>query len=133
MGQAVSTELLRPKDAGEFTCWVKVPLKSMMITRGSLDASARSRSLNAVIQVRMPPWMALAAAAPAVTLSNVIPVSTPAEANTGQIGGIYYKDDLLIEPMRLVDGFIEVPSTPGLGAAVDEAKIAHYRVPESEA
>lgn len=77
--------------------------------------------------------LTLAAAAPAVTLSNVIPVSTPAEANTGQIGGIYYKDDLLVEPMRLVDGFIEVPSTPGLGTAVDEAKIARYRVPESEA
>ena len=68
----------------------------------------------------------------AVTLSNVIPVSTPASANTGQIGGIYYKDDLLVEPMKIIDGAIEVPSLPGLGLAVDEAKIAQYRVPDSE-
>jgi muconate cycloisomerase len=77
--------------------------------------------------------LTLAAAAPAVTLSNVIPVSTPASANKGQLGGIYYKDDLLAEPMRFVDGAIEVPAMPGMGIAVDEAKIEQYRVPESEA
>jgi muconate cycloisomerase len=77
--------------------------------------------------------LTLAAAAPAVTLSNVIPVSTPAGAQKGQLGGIYYKDDLLAEPMRIVDGAIEVPAVPGMGIAVDEAKVAQYRVPESEA
>ncbi len=49
----------------------------------------------------------LAAACPAVTLSNVIPVSTPAEHLHGQIGGIFYTDDLIAAPMRLVDGAIE--------------------------
>ena len=70
----------------------------------------------------------LAAAAPAVTLSCVIPVSTPAEHQRGQIGGIYYKDDLIASPMRLVDGAIEVPAGIGMGIAVDEAKIEKYRV-----
>jgi muconate cycloisomerase len=70
----------------------------------------------------------LAAAAPAVTLSCVVPVSTPAEAQHGQVGGIYYKDDLIEQPMRLVDGAIEVPTGPGMGIAVDEAKIRKYRV-----
>ncbi|WP_026380901.1 mandelate racemase/muconate lactonizing enzyme family protein [Afifella pfennigii] len=70
----------------------------------------------------------LAAAAPPVTLSCVVPVSTPAEALNGQIGGIYYKDDLLAEPMRLVDGAILVPDGPGMGIEVDEAKIEAYRV-----
>lgn len=71
----------------------------------------------------------LAAAAPAVTLSCVVPVSTPAEAiRDGQIGGIYYRDDLIAEPMRLVDGAIEVPTGPGMGIDVDEAKIEKYRV-----
>lgn len=70
----------------------------------------------------------LAAAAPAVTLSCVVPVSVPAEAQHGQIGGIYYKDDLIRTPMRLVDGAIEVPTAPGMGIDVDEAKIAKYRV-----
>lgn len=70
----------------------------------------------------------LAAASPAVTLSCVIPVSTPAEAQHGQVGGIYYKDDLLVEPMRFVDGAIVVPSGPGMGIDVDPAKIEKYRV-----
>ena len=70
----------------------------------------------------------LAAAAPAVTLSCVVPVSAPAEYLDGRMGGIYYRDDLLATPMRFVDGAIEVPDTPGLGIAVDEAKIEKYRV-----
>lgn len=69
-----------------------------------------------------------AAAAPAVTLSCVVPVSTPAEHQSGRVGGIYYRDDLLREPMKLVDGTIEVPTAPGMGIAVDEAKIEKYKV-----
>jgi muconate cycloisomerase len=70
----------------------------------------------------------LAAASPAVTLSCVVPVSTPAEWQKGQVGGIYYRDDLIAAPMRLVDGAIEVPTAPGMGIEVDEAKIEKYRV-----
>lgn len=70
----------------------------------------------------------LAAAAPSVTLSNVVPVSTPSEFQSGQIAGIYYKDDLLRAPMKFVEGAIEVPETPGLGIEVDEGKIAKYRI-----
>ena len=69
----------------------------------------------------------LAAAAPAATLSCVMPVSTPAEFQQGRIAGIYYKDDLLVAPMTFVDGAIEVPTAPGMGIAVDEIKIAKYR------
>jgi muconate cycloisomerase len=70
----------------------------------------------------------LAAAAHAVTLSCVIPLSVPAEHQNGRIGGIYYKDDLLTQPMLLTDGAIQVPTTPGFGIEVDEAKIDRYRV-----
>jgi muconate cycloisomerase len=70
--------------------------------------------------------IALAAAAPAATLSCVVPVSTPAEALAGQVAGIYYKDDLIAAPMCFADGAIEVPDLPGLGIAVDEAKVAKY-------
>jgi muconate cycloisomerase len=73
--------------------------------------------------------IALAAAAPAATLSCVVPVSTPSEAQSGQVAGIYYKDDLIAAPMRFVDGAIEVPTAPGLGIAVDEAKIKRYLLP----
>jgi muconate cycloisomerase len=70
----------------------------------------------------------LAAAAPSVVLSCVLPVSTPAEWQRGQIAGIYYKDDLIKQPLKLVDGAIEVPTAPGMGVEVDEAKIERYRV-----
>jgi len=70
----------------------------------------------------------LAAAAPAAVLSCVVPVSTPAEAQSGQIAGIYYEDDLIVEPMRFTDGAIELPTGNGMGIAVDEAKIRRYRV-----
>jgi muconate cycloisomerase len=69
-----------------------------------------------------------AAASPAVTLSCVVPVSTPAEQQKGRIGGTYYKDDLIAEPMVFADGAIEVPTAPGMGISVDEAKIERYRV-----
>jgi muconate cycloisomerase len=70
----------------------------------------------------------LAAAAPAAVLSCVVPVSTPAEAQSGQVAGIYYKDDLIAAPMRFVDGAVELPAGPGMGIAADEAKIRRYSV-----
>jgi muconate cycloisomerase len=70
--------------------------------------------------------IALAAAAPAATLSCVVPVSTPAEAQSGQVAGIYYKDDLIAAPMRFAEGCIEVQNLPGLGIAVDEEKVRRY-------
>jgi muconate cycloisomerase len=72
--------------------------------------------------------LALAAAAPAATLSCVVPVSTPVEAQSGQMAGIYYKDDLIAAPMRLIDGAIELPEGNGMGIAVDEAKVRRYCV-----
>jgi muconate cycloisomerase len=70
----------------------------------------------------------LSAAAPAVTVSCVYPISTPAEAQTGRIGGVFYKDDLIKEPMRFSDGAIDVPTAPGMGIDVDERKIEKYLV-----
>ena len=70
----------------------------------------------------------LAAAAASVTLSCVVPVSTPAEAQDGQIAGIYYTDDLIQAPFTFEGGAIRVPDGPGMGIDVDEDKIAKYRV-----
>jgi muconate cycloisomerase len=70
----------------------------------------------------------LASVAPAVTLSCVVPISTPAEAQSGQVAGIYYRDDLIAAPMRFADGAIEVPAGAGMGIAVDEAKVKKYAV-----
>ena len=71
----------------------------------------------------------LAAAAEPVVLSCVVPVSTPAEAQSGNLAGIYYKDDLIAASMRFVDGAIELPHGDGMGIAVDEAKVRRYAVP----
>jgi muconate cycloisomerase len=70
----------------------------------------------------------LAAAAEPVTLSCVIPVSTPAEAQRGQMAGIYYKDDLLVEPMVLNDGALTLPTAVGMGMKLDEEKIRRFTV-----
>jgi muconate cycloisomerase len=71
----------------------------------------------------------LAAAAAPVVLSCVVPVSTPAQAQSpGNVAGIYYTDDLIAAPMRFVDGAIDLPSGPGMGIPVDEAKIRQYTV-----
>jgi muconate cycloisomerase len=70
----------------------------------------------------------LASVAPAVTLSCVVPVSTPAQAQSGQVAGIYYRDDLIATPMHFADGAIEVPAGAGMGIAVDEAKVKKYSV-----
>jgi muconate cycloisomerase len=58
----------------------------------------------------------------------VVPISTPASTQRGQIAGIYYKDDLIAAPMEYRDGAVRVPSGPGLGIDVDLAKIEQYRV-----
>jgi muconate cycloisomerase len=70
----------------------------------------------------------LAAAAPAAILSNVIPVSMAAEHQNGRIGGIYYRDDFLAEPMEFVDGGVRVPTAPGMGLRINEEKIERYAV-----
>jgi muconate cycloisomerase len=68
----------------------------------------------------------LAAAAIPASLSCVVPVSMPAESQNGNVGGIYYIDDLIAEPFVLADGCVVVPDGPGFGIDVDEAKIEKY-------
>ena len=36
---------------------------------------------------------------------------------------------LLVEPLELTDGFLDVPNAPGLGMQLDEDKIQAYRTP----
>lgn len=37
-------------------------------------------------------------------------------------------DDLLADPLQILDGTIAVRNVPGVGAEIDEAKLAAYRV-----
>ena len=70
----------------------------------------------------------LAAAAAPVTFDCVVPVSTPAEAQHGQLAGIYYTDDLIKDPFVFADGQITVPEGPGMGIEIDEEKVERFRV-----
>ncbi|HAY42743.1 MAG TPA: enolase, partial [Micrococcaceae bacterium] len=36
-------------------------------------------------------------------------------------------DDLLADPLVIKDGRISVRNVPGVGAGIDETKLAHYR------
>ena len=43
------------------------------------------------------------------------------------IGGSAYVDGILTEPFKLdTEGYIEIPMRPGLGVALDPAKVARY-------
>ncbi len=74
-----------------------------------------------------------AAAMPVVTISCVVPVSTPAETlRAGQVAGIYYTDDLVAAGFKLEKGAIVVPDAPGLGWDADANKIDRYRLRASD-
>lgn len=44
------------------------------------------------------------------------------------LGPLAYADDLLVEPIVVCDGAVRAPDKPGLGVALDETKLARYRV-----
>jgi muconate cycloisomerase len=70
----------------------------------------------------------LAASTGVVTLGCVVPVSTPKEKAGQGIAGIYYSDDIIIEPFAFENGDIIVPTKPGLGIELDEEKLKYYRI-----
>ena len=37
-------------------------------------------------------------------------------------------DDLIADPIRIEDGFVTAPTGPGVGTAIDEEKLAAYRI-----
>ncbi len=54
--------------------------------------------------------------------------SSPTLANSNECGGHQLQDDLLIEPLEVVDGMIAVPQGPGLGVEIDRTKLERYQV-----
>jgi muconate cycloisomerase len=70
----------------------------------------------------------LAAAAHAVTLSCVVPVSAPKQDLGDRIAGIYCCNNLLTRGLRFEDGAIMLPDSPGFGINVDPEKIARYGI-----
>ncbi|WP_427015648.1 mandelate racemase/muconate lactonizing enzyme family protein [Pseudarthrobacter sp. P1] len=70
----------------------------------------------------------LASATKIATLPSVCPVSTPEGAPGPKTAGIYYLDDLVVEPFKFENGRVFAPEGPGLGIEVDREKLARYAV-----
>ncbi len=60
------------------------------------------------------------------TLPSVCPVSQPAGSGGPTTAGVYYLDDLIVEPFEFRDGVVLAPTGPGLGVEVDRQKIERY-------
>jgi len=54
--------------------------------------------------------------------------ATVAFSGSNECGHHQLHDDLLTEPLEIVDGMIAVPQAPGLGIEVDRAKVERYQV-----
>lgn len=67
-----------------------------------------------------------AISAASVTLPAVIPISAPRGTHPCAVGGRYFEDDILTEPMVVKDGAIQAPTGPGLGIEIDEEKLRRF-------
>ncbi len=54
--------------------------------------------------------------------------ATPAFSGCNECAYHQLRDDVLTEPLEIVDGMMAVPQTPGLGVDVDRAKVERYQV-----
>ncbi len=54
--------------------------------------------------------------------------ATPAFSGCNECAYSQLADDLLAEPLEVVDGMIAVPASPGLGVDVDRAKLERYQM-----
>jgi muconate cycloisomerase len=68
----------------------------------------------------------LGAALERAWLPSVCPVTTVRGAPGPEIAGVYYRDDVIVEPFRFEDGRLRVPDGPGLGIEVDVEKVRAY-------
>ncbi|MDP7384543.1 MAG: enolase C-terminal domain-like protein, partial [Nitrospinota bacterium] len=70
----------------------------------------------------------LAASSPILDIPGSFPVTSTAEKIVTRIAGRKYHDDIIKEPFRYEDGCLIVPEGPGLGVALDEAKLEKYGI-----
>jgi muconate cycloisomerase len=70
--------------------------------------------------------LALGTSLACATLPSVCPVSQPEGSGGPKIAGVYYLDDLIIEPFRFEAGAVIAPTGPGLGIEVDRVKLERY-------
>ncbi len=75
---------------------------------------------------------AVLGAAPSVGIATAamlqVAASTPAFSSGNECVYHQLHDDVLTEPLEIVDGMMAVPQGPGLGVDVDRAKVEQYQV-----
>ena len=54
--------------------------------------------------------------------------ATPSLASANECGYPLLKEDVLAEPLELIDGLVTVPQGPGLGVQVDRARLERFQV-----
>lgn len=42
--------------------------------------------------------------------------------------GFYYTDDVVVNPLRMENGAVKAPHSPGLGVTIDENQTARYSI-----
>jgi L-alanine-DL-glutamate epimerase-like enolase superfamily enzyme len=62
-----------------------------------------------------------------VTMPCVISVNAPEGRHPCKVGGNYYLDDVIAEPLPFSDGCLLPLDRPGLGIDLDEAKLEAFR------
>ncbi len=72
--------------------------------------------------------LALGTSVRIAVLPSVCPVSQPEGGDGPKMAGVYYLDDLIVEPFQFVDGKVLAPQGPGLGIEVDRKKIERYSI-----
>ncbi len=70
----------------------------------------------------------LAASTAVIDQDCLIPVTTLAGREQAKVAGVYFTDDIITEPFKLIDGKLQVPDGPGLGIELDPEKLDRYRV-----
>jgi len=55
--------------------------------------------------------------------------ATPAFSSCNESAYHQLRDDVLVEPLEIIDGLMAVPQAPGLGIEVDRGKVERYQVP----
>ena len=68
-------------------------------------------------------WLGVATAA---MLHLAASTASFSSGNTCQYGQL--QDDVLTDPLEIVNGMIAVPQSPGLGVEVDRAKVERYQI-----
>ncbi len=84
-------------------------------------AIAQAAGLNAALAIG--PSLGVSAAA-----MLQVAAATPAYSGSNECGYHHLQDDVLAEPLGIVDGTFTAPQGPGLGVEVDRAKVERYQV-----